>query len=153
MPNIIYKVNVDKDSLTSKMLFDGGKISVQENKVYMPEITIYRREILAHNSNFFSVNIIAFSVLYIFNDLPQCKAKSVIIRHYKNKLIHGILTEYSEGVISGLNINYKNHCLTLSSGIYKHNSSLYILEEDTISFHLFAVYSVKTGGKCNFLVL
>ena len=45
MPNIIYKVNVDKDSLTSKMLFDGGKISVQENKVYMPEITIYRREI------------------------------------------------------------------------------------------------------------
>lgn len=51
---------------------------------------------------------------------------------YPKELIHGILTEYSEGVISGLNINYKNHCLTLSSGIYKHNSSLYILEEDTV---------------------
>lgn len=51
---------------------------------------------------------------------------------HPKELIHCIFSDYSEGVISGLNIKYEGQKLALSKGIYKHNSLLYILEDDTI---------------------
>ena len=51
---------------------------------------------------------------------------------YPKNLINYIFADYSEGVISGLNVSYVDQKLILSTGIYKHNSSLYILEKDEI---------------------
>lgn len=51
---------------------------------------------------------------------------------YPKNLINYIFADYSEGVISGLNVSYIDQELILSTGIYKHNSSLYILEKDEI---------------------